>query len=131
MYPDSADNYVELIKAVDRARFAVHLDPANLVCSPQRYFYNGAIIRECCEKLGPLIRSCHAKDVLLAEKMTVHIDEVRPGLGGLHYCVFLREVAKLHPDTPLMLEHLATEEEYDAAAAHIRSVAKEVGVTIG
>jgi sugar phosphate isomerase/epimerase len=131
MYPDSADNYVELIKAVDRARFAVHLDPANLVCSPQRYFYNGALIRECCEKLGPLIRSCHAKDVLLAEKMTVHIDEVRPGLGGLHYCVFLREVAKLHPDTPLMLEHLATEEEYDAAAAHIRSVAKEVGVTIG
>ena len=53
IFPDSADSYLRLIKAIDRKQFAVHLDPVNLINSPQRYFENGAIIRECFEKLGP------------------------------------------------------------------------------
>ncbi len=130
MYPDSADSYVRLIQAINRAQFAVHLDPVNLVCSPQRFFGNGALIRECFAKLGPQIKSCHAKDVALAPNFLVHIDEVRPGLGQLDYGVFLQEADKLEPDTPVMLEHLATEEEYTAAADYIRSVADEVGVVI-
>lgn len=130
MYPDSADSYVDLIRAIDRKQFAVHLDPVNLVCSPQRYFGNAALIRECFEKLGPHVRSCHAKDILLADRLTVHLDEVRPGLGGLDYRTFLKELDKLHPDTPLMLKHLSTEAEYDEAAAHIRAVARDAGVNI-
>jgi sugar phosphate isomerase/epimerase len=130
MYPDSADSYLELIRAVDRERFAVHLDPVNLVNSPRRYFENASLLRECFGKLGPHMRSCHAKDVRLDDRLTVHLDEVRPGLGGLDYGVFLRELDRLDPDTPLVLEHLSGEEEYDAAAAHVRQVAEEVGVTI-
>ncbi len=37
MYPDSPKSYLELIKAIDRKQFAVHLDPVNIVCSPQRF----------------------------------------------------------------------------------------------
>jgi sugar phosphate isomerase/epimerase len=123
MYPDSADSYLSLLEAIDRERFAVHLDPANLICSPQRYFRNTRILRECFDKLGPFIRSCHAKDVILREQFMVHIDETRPGLGKLDYTTFLRELSRLPADTPLMLEHLSTEEEYRLAADHIRSVA--------
>jgi len=130
MYPDSADSYVDLIRAIDRKQFAVHLDPVNLVCSPQRYFGNAALIRECFGKLGAHVKSCHAKDILLADRLTVHLDEVRPGLGGLDYRTFLKELDGLHPDTPLMLEHLSSEAEYDAAAAHIRAVARDAGVNI-
>jgi len=130
MYPDSADSYLRLIKAVDRHRFAVHLDPVNLVSSPQRYFANGELIRECFAKLGPWIKSCHGKDILLAGRLTVHLDEVRPGLGGLDYRAFLTELDRLEPDTPLMLEHLKTAEEYAAAAAHVRAAAAEAGVKI-
>jgi len=128
--PDSADSYLELLKAVDRERFAVHLDPVNLVCSPQRYFRNGDLIRECFQKLGPHIKSCHAKDIALSDRLTVHLDEVRPGLGGLDYVTFLRELDRLDPDIPLMLEHLKGEEPYAQAAEHIRSVAREAGVAI-
>jgi sugar phosphate isomerase/epimerase len=53
---------------------------------------------------------------------------VRPGTGGLDYATFLRELHKL-PGTPLMLEHLPNAEEYDQAAAHIRSVAKQLGLS--
>jgi sugar phosphate isomerase/epimerase len=84
------------------------------------------MIRDCFAKLGPHIRSCHSKDILLHDRLTLHLDEVRPGLGGLDYHAYLGELAKLDPDTPLILEHLPAEEEYDAAASHIRSVAAEL-----
>jgi len=125
-YPDSPDSYFRLIKAIARKRFAAHLDPVNLVCSPQRYFNNGPLIRECFQKLGPYIKSCHAKVILLRPNLTTHLDEVRPGLGALDYATFLKELRRI-PDTPLMLEHLPNPEEYRLAADHIRRIAKATG----
>jgi len=130
MYPDSVASYLALMRAIARPGFGVHLDPVNLVCSPQRYFANGDLIRDCVERLGPHIKSCHAKDILLSPNLTTHLDEVRPGLGALDYRTFLEELDRLILDVPLMLEHLTTEEDYAASAAYIRSVAKASGVEI-
>jgi sugar phosphate isomerase/epimerase len=127
-YPDSPDSYLRLFKAIDRERFAVHLDPVNLVCSPQRYYGNGDLIRECFAKLGPYIKSCHGKDILLQVKLTTHLDEVRPGLGGLDYATFLKELSK-RPSVPLMLEHLPNAEEYRLAAEYVRGVGKKAGIS--
>lgn len=129
-YPDSADSYLALIRAVDRKAFGAHLDPVNLVCSPQRYYSNAALIKECVQKLGPYLRSCHAKDILLHPRFMVHLDEVRPGQGGLDYAAYLRELNRLDPDLPLMLEHLPDQEQYTAAAAYIRSVAETEGIAL-
>lgn len=129
-YPDSADSYLKLIKAIDRKEFAVHFDPVNLVSSPQLFYDTGALISDFLERLGPYIRSCHAKDIALSERLTVHLDEVRPGMGGLDYRTLFRGLDKLDPDMPLMLEHLKTQEEYSLAAGYIRSVAREEGVVI-
>ena len=129
-YPDSVDSYVRLIEAIDRDRFAVHMDPVNLVSSPQRYYANAEMIRESFAKLGPLVRSCHAKDIALSDKLTVHLDEVRPGTGALDYAVYLQELDQLDPDTPLMLEHLSAEEDYAAAADHIRRTADSLGIAL-
>jgi len=129
-YPDSPECYLRLIQAIDRPRFAVHLDPVNLICSPQRYFANGALLRDCFTTLGAYIKSCHAKDITLADRPMVHLDEVRPGLGGLDYGVFLQELQRLDPDTPLMLEHLSSSEEYALAAQHIRSEAARLQIPI-
>lgn len=130
IFPDSAESYLRLIEAIDRKQFAVHLDPVNLVCSPQRYFDNAALIKECFEKLGQYVRSCHAKDIILREEFTVHLDEARPGVGGLDYHTYLRELDKLDADVPLMLEHLSDEKDYIVAGEHIRSVAEEEGIAI-
>jgi len=128
MYPDSTESYQRLIRAIDRKQFGVHFDPVNLISSPQRYFDNATLIREFVAALGPYVRSCHAKDILLAERLTVHLDEVRPGLGNLDYRVYLQELARLDPDTPLMMEHLQSAQEYQAAAEYLRSVAAAAGV---
>ena len=124
MYPDSPDSYLRLIHAIDRPAFAVHLDPVNMICSPQRYFNNAAFLRECFAKLGPYIKSCHAKDILLRDTLTVHLDEMRPGLGQLDYRTYLRELAALENDVPLMVEHLPDENEYQLAVDYIRAVAQ-------
>ena len=129
IFPDSPDNYLRLIKAIDRQAFAVHLDPVNIVCSPQRYFNTGALIQECFEKLGPFIKSCHAKDIVLSSELTVHLDEIRPGLGNLDYHTFLVELDKLGPDVPLLIEH-TNQEETRLAADHIRSVARQAEVDL-
>jgi sugar phosphate isomerase/epimerase len=127
--PDSVESYERLIQAIDRKGFAVHIDPVNLINCPSRYFDTAGVIRECFRRLGSQVRCCHAKDVIMAEKAIVHIDEVRPGLGTLDYTTYLMEIARVAPDAPLMLEHLPNEAEYDLAAAHIRSVAAQAGVT--
>ena len=129
MYPDSADSYVRLIKAIDRSRFAVHMDPVNLVNCPERYFRNVDLLRECFEKLGPFIKSCHAKDALLGDELTTHLSEVPPGKGNLDYGLFVRLVESVGPDTPLMMEHME-QEEYVQAARHIRAVSEREGVHI-
>jgi sugar phosphate isomerase/epimerase len=130
MYPDTVDSYLALLEAVDREAFAVHIDMVNVINSPQAYFGNGDLIREWFAKLGPHIRSCHAKDTRLSTQLTTHLDEVRPGLGYLDYRTLLIEGDKLDPDTPLMIEHLQTEDAYRQAAAYIRTVAAEVGVAL-
>jgi len=130
MYPDSVDSYVRLLKAIHRERFAVHLDPVNLVNSPQRFFGSSDLICECFAKLGPHIKSCHGKDVAMQEKAITHLDEIRPGLGKLDHATYIREIEACGPDTPLMLEHLSSEEEYDQAAEYVRGVAEGVGAAI-
>lgn len=129
-YPDSVESYKKLLRAIDRKQFGVHFDPVNLIVSPQVYYNNGELIKEAFKKLGPYIRSCHAKDILLLDdKLTPHLQEVRAGLGNLNYTVFLKELARLK-NIPLMMEHLKTDKDYKLAANHIRSVGKENNIQI-
>ena len=129
-YPDSVESYKSLIEAVNRKKFGVHLDPVNLVTSPQVYFKNGGLIKNTFIKLGPFIRSCHAKDiVLLDDKVTPHLPEVRAGLGNLNYAVFLKELSKLK-DIPLILEHLNSADEYLKAAEYIRTIGGDNNINL-
>ncbi len=129
--PDSPDSYVRLVKAVDRPAFAVHLDPCNLVNSPAKFYDNTALLNECFDKLGRWIVSCHAKDLTWDVEMNVHFREVAPGKGSLDYTTYLRRLAQLPQNAPLMLEHLSTAEEYAGAREHIFEVGRKAGLSFG
>lgn len=119
IFPETADSYLKLIKAIDRKAFAVHLDPVNMVTSPAIFYKNGDLIKDCFKKLGPHIKSCHAKDLILKKGTFMpQFEEVQPGLGDMDYHVFLSELRKF-PELPIMMEHLETEQEYKAAAKFI------------
>jgi sugar phosphate isomerase/epimerase len=126
--PDGPEEYLRLIRAVDRPAFAVHMDVCNAINSPRRFYGNTAFIRECFATLGRWTVSCHAKDLAFIPEMNVHFKEVVPGTGQVDYATYLRELSRLKVDAPLMLEHLQTPEEYDAGRDHIRGVGARIGI---
>ena len=127
--PDGPDTYLDLIRAIDRPAFGVHMDVCNGVNCPQRFYNNSSFIGECFQKLGKWIVSCHAKDLQWITELNVHFLEVIPGRGQIDYRRYLTELDRLGADTPLMIEHLKTPEEYSEAAAFIRSVATQTGIS--
>ena len=130
-FPSGPDEYLKLIKGVDRKAFAVHLDVCNVMNSPERMYHNGDVIRECFRKLGPWITSCHAKDLTWEDYVQVCLREVIPGRGQIDYQAYLSELAKLPVDAPLMLEHLKTAEEYAEGRNYIQEVARHLGLSFG
>jgi sugar phosphate isomerase/epimerase len=126
--PDSVDSYVELIRAVDRPAFGAHLDPVNLVMTPRTYWHNAALIRDCFDRLGPWLVSCHAKDVVnIHHTASLEFAEAQIGDGVLDYRTYLRELDRLPREVPLMLEHLDAP-AYATARDRIFAVGDEIGV---
>ena len=133
--PDGPDSYLELIRAIDRSTFGVHIDICNIINSPTRYYNNTALIHETFQKLGRWVLSCHAKDLKWEVQVNVNFVEVPPGQGGIpgqpgtgvDYRAYIAEVAKA--GCPLMLEHFTTNEQFQQGAQYIRKVAAELGVS--
>jgi sugar phosphate isomerase/epimerase len=135
-FPDDADAYLKLIKAVDREALGVHIDMCNIIDSPKRYYDNTALIKDTFAKLGKWVRSCHAKDLIWVPQVNVNFEETVPGRGGIatakipgvDYRTYIQEVVKV--GSPLMLEHLKSADEYLEGANYIRKVAGEIGVEV-
>jgi sugar phosphate isomerase/epimerase len=125
--PDNPDLYLQMLKGIDRAAFAVHLDPVNMTSDPRRVYYSGDFIRECFDKLGPYIISCHAKDTNLIHHATTQITETYVGNGTLDYDVYLTELSKLPQEPSLMIEHLS-EDELPAALDYLFGTAEKLAL---
>ncbi|GAB3541528.1 sugar phosphate isomerase/epimerase family protein [Spirosoma fluminis] len=125
--PDGADSYLRFIKAINRPAFAAHIDIANIINSPDRYYNNTALINDTFRKLGRWIVSAHAKDLYGKDG---HFAETLPGRGGLDYGTYLRNVSALPQDVPLLLEHLRTPEEYDEARQFVINKAAEAKIKL-
>ena len=129
--PTNPDDYLRLVKAVDRKALGVHLDVCNTMYSPDRFYNNTKVIDECFTKLGTLIRSCHAKDLKWGPGFQVNIQETIPGTGLIDYATYLRDLLRFAADAPLMLEHLQTAEEYAQGREYIQGVARSIGISFG
>jgi sugar phosphate isomerase/epimerase len=112
MIPTGPQDYAKLIDEIDRDRFAVHMDVINMINSIDRYFNAEEFVDECVEILGTWIKSCHIKDVHLAEKYTVRLEECAPGCGEFPLIYYVSKINEIDPEMPVILEHLNTDEEY-------------------
>jgi sugar phosphate isomerase/epimerase len=128
---DSPEMIEKLIRAVDREKFGVHLDLCNLINGPRAYFSSGDIMRDCVKRFGDKIVAAHVKDIKLKEPaVSVILEEVMPGEGGIDMRAFIREIHKLPQQVPFLMEHLSSEAEYDKAAEYIRRCAREENIII-
>lgn len=112
MIPSSPDEYLCLMKDVNRPQFGAHLDVVNMITSPDRYFFNNKFLDECFEKLGEKICSCHLKDIRLKEEYTFQLQECACGQGTLDIPRYIRLASAVRNDMPMIIEHLTTDEEY-------------------
>lgn len=128
MIPDSPDDYLKLIKDVDRKAFGVHLDFVNMINCPKRFLFCDEFIEECFLKLGYHIKSIHGKDVIIENAYTTVIRETMPGRGIVNYQKVARLCESLGPDTSLFVEHLPDFESYKTAVAYVKKQAALAGV---
>ena len=112
MIPTGPKEYLKLIEAVERDRFAIHMDIINMINSAERYFNAEEFVDECADLLGDRIRSCHIKDVHLDRRYTLRLEECGPGSGEFPLRHYAEKMHDIDPDMPVILEHLNTDEEY-------------------
>ncbi|MBR6371421.1 MAG: sugar phosphate isomerase/epimerase [Bacteroidaceae bacterium] len=122
MIPSGPDEYLRLIEDVDRAEFGTHLDVVNMITSPRRYFYNDEFMEECFCKLHGTIVSCHLKDIRLRQEYTFQLEECACGQGTLDIRRYKKLADAENPRMPMIIEHLDTDPEYEAAVRYIKGV---------
>lgn len=122
MHPSSVDDCLRLVDAVDRPAFGIHFDFINLLnCHALAYNPIG-LIEDAVSRLGSFIKAVHFKDYKFGDGFPVHILECPPGQGILDCGAAFKALEPLGDNMPVLLEHMNTDEQYRAAAAHLRSV---------
>lgn len=132
MVPDGPDEYLRLIRDVNRPQFAAHMDFVNMINCPRRFLAPEAFIDECFEKLAPYIKSTHIKDTRMhPTRLTTVLEECAPGEGALDFSRVLGIIHRRLPaNAPVLLEHMATFGEYAAAYDHLAAAAARAGIPI-
>jgi sugar phosphate isomerase/epimerase len=132
MTPDSPEQYVKLIKDVNRKAFGVHLDFVNMINTPHKFAYHQDFIKSCFDLLGPHIKSIHMKDIRQVEGVpySFAVEECPPGEGIIDFKPVLQLCESLGPDTTVFVEHMAKQEQYINVINHLRKEGKRAGVSI-
>lgn len=122
MLPDSPEQYLEILEAVNRNHFAVHLDVVNLVHDPRTYFHHNEVIDTAFSLLGDRVKSCHLKDLKLRDGVTVSFQEVPPGEGDINLLHYGKKINEQDENLPLLIEHLDSKEAYARALAYVKAL---------
>ncbi len=130
MLPTSPEEYLQLIKDIDRKAFGVHLDFINMINCPERFVKRDAFIEHCFKTLGPYIKSIHGKDINMGHQYPCVLEETMPGKGCVDYQKVMKLCNQLDVNMPFMVEHLPDHESYMQAAAFVREQAIKAGVTL-
>lgn len=130
MVPGGPEEYERLMDEVGRDRFAVHMDLANWICTPDRYFYNREFVERCFTVLGKYVKSCHIKDVCLQQEFTFQLKEVACGEGSLDLEAYGRLAEQVSPDMPMLIEHLHSDEEYLESITYLSDRMRKAGFTL-
>ena len=135
---------------VERLMADVNSPNLALICDPTNYFTGANIgnmdaeLEKIFDRLAPYMRIAHAKDCKLAEDVSekhadIDADESHSfrgsgdvelpaaGLGSLNYDLYVRLLAKHHPNMPLIIEHL-DEGGIPRAKEFVDGVLKNAGV---
>jgi sugar phosphate isomerase/epimerase len=118
----------DVLDAVGSRWVRCDFDPVNWIGLDEIYDTGSALDR-MMDILGDRIASAHAKDCVIWNRLTLHLDVVAAGTGLLDYRTFLRRMEELNPDYPVIVEG-ASLDELPAVSAFLHQTAADLGITV-
>jgi sugar phosphate isomerase/epimerase len=106
-----------------------NFDPVNFIGTVQDVHNTAGILNELDALLGDKIMVAHAKDLAIADKLVLQIDEVVPGTGAMDYALFMQLFEKRAPNGYFVIEHLPDRETLQARDFVI-ALAERIGIPL-
>lgn len=114
---DTPERVRGVLDEVASPMLLVNLDPVNFVRTIDQAYDTTALLNELYDLLGDRLATAHAKDVTVADRLVVHIEECVPGQGYLDQETFLRRFDECCPRGVVLIEHLPADRIPEARRA--------------
>jgi sugar phosphate isomerase/epimerase len=119
----------EIVDAIGSEFIRTNLDPVNYVSDPMTLYASRILIDRVIDLLADVSVGGHVKDVILEDRLVVHLEEVPLGDGVFDVPYFLERFQHVQPDGYLMVEHLP-ESEVPRAKATLDRMLKELSIEV-
>ena len=116
------------IDDVGSDRVKICLDPANMT-NQAFHFRMSEYIDACYRLIGEDAGICHAKDIILEDKLHPSFVEVPVGQGAMDYETHLVGMSRLKHTRVLLVEHMKME-EYPVARRYLERLAENLGIKL-
>jgi len=118
----------EILDEVGSPWVRCDFDSANWI-TLETVFNTGAALDHMFDLLGGHIVSCHAKDIWVENKLTLHLQDGCPGKGLMDFKTLFLRMERLNPEYPVIAEGNSTEELPFVSEAFHRWAA-ELGIPV-
>jgi sugar phosphate isomerase/epimerase len=122
------DITLEILDEVDSPWVRCDYDSANWI-TLDTIFDTGTEVNRHFDLLGKYIVSCHAKDIWIENRLTLHLEDGCPGKGLMDFATLFRRMEELNPDYPVIAEGNTTE-ELPAVSELFHRTAQELGIRV-
>ena len=125
---ESAQVTAEVLDEVGSRWVRSDYDSANWIALGE-VFDTGAAVNRHFDALERHIVSCHAKDIWVENRLSVHLQDGCPGKGTMDFRALFRRMEALSPEYPVIVEGASTEEMPEVGKL-FHALAKELNITV-
>lgn len=118
----------EVLEAVNSPWVRCDYDSANWI-TLEDIFDTGRALNHHFDTVGQYMVSCHAKDIWIENRLTLHLEDGCPGKGLMDFKTLFRRMEALSPDYPVISEGNSTA-ELPQVARLFHETAKELGIRV-
>jgi sugar phosphate isomerase/epimerase len=118
----------EVLDAVNSPWVRCDYDSANWITLADIYD-TGRALNHHFDVVGKHIASCHAKDIWIENRLTLHLQDGCPGKGLMDFKTLFRRMEALDPDYPVIAEGNKTE-ELPFVSELFHNTARELGIRV-
>ena len=125
---ESAEVTAAILDEVDSPWVRSDYDSANWI-TRETVYDTAAAVSHHLDVLKRHVVSCHAKDIWIENRLSLHLQDGCPGRGTLDFHALFRRMEALSPDFPVIVEG-ASAEEMPAVGALFHRIARDLKIRV-